>query len=150
MRRSSCVLVGKQETRLNRSRHVHLRMKPQSLFSGDWILDVRSGLPHFHVHALPFIGERVAVHVLLLCSCSQVCCCIPSVQSLQSLIPKHAVSTLMVAKEEAKSPQAPEQKEKHHILMGFFTCGMYIWPTPAAYSRSATASKHLESERNSH
>lgn len=116
VRRSSCVLVGKQETH-----QVHLTTKPQSLFSGDWILDVRSGLPHFHVHALPSVGERVAVHVLLLCSCNQVCCCIPSVQSLQSLIPKHAVSTLMVGKKEAKSPQAPE--EKHIVFNGF----LYLW-----------------------
>lgn len=33
----------------------------------------------------------------------------PSLQGLQSLIPKHAVSTEMVGNKELRSPQAPEE-----------------------------------------
>lgn len=35
------------------------------------------------------------------------CAATPSLQSLQSLIPKHAVSTEMVGNKELRSPQAP-------------------------------------------
>lgn len=61
VRSTSCVLIVKQAER-HRSRQVQLTTKlPILVFKR---LDAKSGLPCLHVHALPLVGERAAVHVL--------------------------------------------------------------------------------------
>lgn len=66
------------------------------------------------------------------------------VHSLHSLIPKHAVSTLMVGSKKSKSPQAPAKS--------YFNGFRYLWGRTSGRHLKLTVDQQQPShtERNSH
>lgn len=104
---------GRHQRLTDRSCRVHLTMKPPSLVFIR--VDAKYGLSRVHT-SMCMLQLQGGGGVL-----SQVCP-EPPVSN-----PKHAVSTLVQCKNGdcplSKCPQA------NRMLMGFCTCGRYIWPT---------------------